>query len=61
MSDATANLQLSRVAGFNGRQHLVGGPSFKDREYFYSASAEAMPLLIDRARRNPTVRHAAIA
>src|SRR5215472_15212960 len=39
---------------------LVGdqAPSFKDREHFFRASAEAMRrILIDRARRKHTVRH----
>jgi RNA polymerase sigma factor (TIGR02999 family) len=39
---------------------LVGGqtPSFKDREHFFRASAEAMRrILIDRARRKHTKRH----
>jgi RNA polymerase sigma factor (TIGR02999 family) len=39
---------------------LVGdrNPSFKDREHFFRASAEAMRrILIDRARRKHTVRH----
>jgi RNA polymerase sigma factor (TIGR02999 family) len=39
---------------------LVGvqAPSFKDREHFFRASAEAMRrILIDRARRKQTVRH----
>jgi RNA polymerase sigma factor (TIGR02999 family) len=39
---------------------LVGGntPSFKDREHFFRASAEAMRrILIDRARRKQTIRH----
>jgi RNA polymerase sigma factor (TIGR02999 family) len=39
---------------------LVGDhtPSFKDREHFFRASAEAMRrILIDRARRKHTVRH----
>jgi RNA polymerase sigma factor (TIGR02999 family) len=39
---------------------LVGGESrtFKDREHFFRASAEAMRrILIDRARRKHTVRH----
>ena len=39
---------------------LVGGntPSFKDREHFFRASAEAMRhILIDRARRKHTRRH----
>jgi RNA polymerase sigma factor (TIGR02999 family) len=39
---------------------LVGDrtPSFKDREHFFRASAEAMRrILIDRARRRHTVRH----
>jgi RNA polymerase sigma factor (TIGR02999 family) len=39
---------------------LVGGqtPSFKDREHFFRASAEAMRrILIDRARRKHTSRH----
>ena len=39
---------------------LVGGqtPSFKDREHFFRASAEAMRrILIDRARRKHTIRH----
>ena len=39
---------------------LVGDhtPSFKDREHFFRASAEAMRrILIDRARRRQTVRH----
>jgi RNA polymerase sigma factor (TIGR02999 family) len=39
---------------------LVGGqtPSFKDREHFFRASAEAMRrILIDRARRKLTRRH----
>jgi RNA polymerase sigma factor (TIGR02999 family) len=39
---------------------LVGDqtPSFKDREHFFRASAEAMRrILIDRARRKQTVRH----
>jgi RNA polymerase sigma factor (TIGR02999 family) len=39
---------------------LVGGntPSFKDREHFFRASAEAMRrILIDRARRKKTRRH----
>lgn len=39
---------------------LVGerNPSFKDREHFFRASAEAMRrILIDRARRKQTVRH----
>jgi RNA polymerase sigma factor (TIGR02999 family) len=39
---------------------LVGGrtPSFKDREHFFRASAEAMRhILIDRARRKLTQRH----
>ena len=39
---------------------LVGGrtPSFKDREHFFRASAEAMRrILIDRARRKHTMRH----
>ena len=39
---------------------LVGGntPSFKDREHFFRASAEAMRrILIDRARRKLTIRH----
>ena len=39
---------------------LVGdqAPSFKDREHFFRASAEAMRrILIDRARRKHTMRH----
>jgi RNA polymerase sigma factor (TIGR02999 family) len=39
---------------------LVGerNPSFKDREHFFRASAEAMRrILFDRARRKQTVRH----
>jgi RNA polymerase sigma factor (TIGR02999 family) len=39
---------------------LVGdrNPSFKDREHFFRASAEAMRrILIDRARRKHTMRH----
>jgi RNA polymerase sigma factor (TIGR02999 family) len=39
---------------------LVGEqtPSFKDREHFFRASAEAMRrILIDRARRKHTIRH----
>jgi len=39
---------------------LVGdkSPSFKDREHFFRASAEAMRhILIDRARRKQTTRH----
>src|SRR5215467_3881897 len=39
---------------------LVGdnAPSFKDREHFFRASAEAMRrILIDRARRKQTIRH----
>src|SRR5215467_3506373 len=39
---------------------LVGdhAPSFKDREHFFRASAEAMRrILIDRARRKQAVRH----
>jgi RNA polymerase sigma factor (TIGR02999 family) len=39
---------------------LVGdqSPSFKDREHFFRASAEAMRhILIDRARRKQTIRH----
>jgi len=39
---------------------LVGdpAPSFRDREHFFRASAEAMRrILIDRARRKQTIRH----